>query len=82
MSTYERITFTAEIPLDDDEITAGDGSLAQAIQNVIGHTGAVVLSVEQPELPLADRFYRTPDMSDEGRCPCNAPQSKCEGCAR
>ena len=43
---FRSIEFTAEISMTEAEVEAGHGSLAQAVQNVVGHTGAIVLAVE------------------------------------
>lgn len=44
MSNTTRIEFEAEITLTDDEID-GQGGLEQAVQNEIGHTGAVLVRI-------------------------------------
>lgn len=44
MSNTTRIAFEAEITLTDDEID-GQGGLERAVQNEIGHTGAVLVRI-------------------------------------
>lgn len=55
---YVRVVFEAEIPLDRDDLDAGMGSMAQAIQNVIGHTGAVVIEADESLLLSRDSSSR------------------------
>lgn len=40
------VVFTAELEVPDDELEKADDDTMQAIQNMIGHTGAKVGSIE------------------------------------
>ena len=41
-----RVTAKIEIPLTDDDLEEAEGDIEQAVQNVIGHTGAQVIEIE------------------------------------
>lgn len=44
-----RVAFTAEIDVPDEELTKAEDDTMQAIQNMIGHTGAQVGSIEHED---------------------------------
>lgn len=44
-STHIRVLFEAEITVSLDEVDEANGDQAQAVQNLIGQTGAVVIGV-------------------------------------
>lgn len=41
-----RVEATIEVVVTDEEIEEAEGDTLQAVQNLIGHTGAVVVSVD------------------------------------
>lgn len=43
------VVFRADIKLDAEDVREAGGSLSQAVQNRIGHTGAAVLDIEDWE---------------------------------
>lgn len=64
MSRLHRITFVAEMSLADEEIDAANGNLAQAVQNAIGVSGAVVNEVTA-HVPPRQRGRNVIERGDE-----------------
>lgn len=42
----KRVRVVIEMPLTEDDLAEADGDELQAVQNVIGHTGAQVVELE------------------------------------